>query len=43
MMYCGMNSMTNPTLTPTKKATPCMMIHEQIQQMFCEESHDDEF
>jgi len=38
MMYCGMKSMTNPTPTPTKKAT-----HGQIQQMFSEESDDDLF
>jgi len=41
MIYCGMNSMTNPT--PMKKATRCMMTHEQIQQMFNEASDDDEF
>ena len=40
---CGLNSMTNPTLTPTKMATRCMMTHEQQQQMFSEESDDDEF
>ena len=39
MMYCGLNSMTDPTLTPTT----CMMTREQIQQMFSEESDDDEF
>jgi len=25
MMYCGLNSMKNLTLTPTKKATTCIM------------------
>jgi len=34
--------MTNPTLTLTKKATTCMMTHKQKQQMFSEESDDDE-
>ena len=43
MMYCGLNSMTNPTLTPTKKSVTCMITHEQVQQMFSEESDDDEF
>ena len=38
-MYCGMNSMTNPTLT----LMTCKMTHEQIQQTFSEESDDDEF
>ena len=40
MMYNVWNSTTNLTLT--KKATTRMMTHEQIQQMFSEES-DDEF
>ena len=35
--------MTNLTLTQTKKVTICMMTHEQIQQMFIEDSDDDEF
>jgi len=34
--------MTNPTLILTKKASAWMMTHEQIQQMFSEESDDDE-
>ena len=38
-MNYGLNSMTNPTLTPMT----CMMTHEQIQQMFSEESDEDEF
>ena len=42
MMYCVLNSTTNLTLTPKKKVTICMMTHKQIQQMFCEESDDDE-
>jgi len=33
--------MTNLTQTSRKKATTCMMIHEQIQQMFSEESDDE--
>ena len=37
-----MNSMINMTLTPTKKATTFMMTYEQIQQMFNEDSDDDE-
>ena len=43
MMYCGMNIMTNLTLTRTKKVTTCMMTHEQIQQMFNEDSDYREF
>ena len=43
MMYRRLTSMINPTLTPTKKVTTCMMTHEQIQQMFSEESDDDKF
>ena len=43
MIYSGMNSMTNLRLTPTKKAMTFMMTHEQIQQMFNEDSDDDEF
>ena len=43
MIYSGMNSMTNLTLTRTKKVITCMMTHEQIQQMFNEDSDDDEF
>ena len=35
--------MTNLTLSPTKKATTCMMTHEQMQQMFSDESDDDEY
>jgi len=42
-MYCGMNSTTNLTLTPTKKVTRYVMTHEPIQQMFNEDSDDDEF
>ena len=38
-----MNSMTNLTLTRMKKVITCMMTHEQIQQMFNEDSDDDEF
>ena len=43
MTYCGLNSMTNATQTPTKKALTCMMTNEQIQQMFNEDSDNDEF
>jgi len=43
MIYCGMNSITNLTLTPMKKVMTCMMTHEQIQRMFNEDSDDDEF
>jgi hypothetical protein len=35
--------MTNLILTPTKKAMTCMMTHKLIQQVFSEESDDDEF
>ena len=42
-MYYGMNGMTNLMLTLTKKATTCMMTHEQITQVFNEDSDDDEF
>ena len=35
--------MTNPTLTPTKKAMRFTMTHERIQKMFNEESDDEEF
>ena len=41
MIYCGMNSMTNLTLT--KKGMRYMMTYEQIQQMFNEESDDNDF
>jgi len=44
MMYSGMNSMRNLTLTHTKKVMTCMMMtHEQIQQMFNEDGDDDGF
>jgi len=41
IIHSEMNSMTNLTLT--KKVTTCMITHEQIQQMFNEDSDDDEF
>ena len=43
IIYCVINSMTNLTLTPMKKAVTFMMTHEQIQQIFIEDSDDDEF
>ena len=42
MMYCAQNSKEIPTLTPTKKATICMMTHKQIPQMFNEENDGDD-
>ena len=37
IIYSGM---TNLILTRTKKVTTCMMTHEQITQMFNEDSDD---
>ena len=42
-MYCGLNSITNPSLTLRKKATTRTMKYKQIHQMFNKESDDYEF
>ena len=43
IMYCELNSTTNPTLTPIKKAMTCLVTLKQTQQKFNEESDDDEY